>query len=155
MGATGAGEMIRVGQRAKELGRELGREAKTMGLFMVIPGKTDLDAQARVDRYNEGVDVEAMSNRTLEYSADVHTGNNTAKRMVDAGTRQLAVSPSAIVGSPDTIADQLAHVVLEGDLDGVVVIMPDFIDDLGTIGEQVLPRLADRGVFGEHLSVAV
>ena len=154
MGATGAGEMIRVGQRAKALGRELGKQAKTMGLFMVVPGRTDLEAHERVDHYNEGVDLEALANRTLEYSADVNTGNNTAKRMVDAGERRLAVSPSAIVGTPDTIADQLAQIVHDGDLDGVVVIMPDFINDLGVIGEQVLPRLADRGVVGEHLTMA-
>ena len=28
------------------------------------------------------------------------------------------------------------------------------IDDLGIIGAEVLPRLADRGVLGEHLSMA-
>lgn len=155
MGATGAGEMIEVGRRAKQLGADLGCEAKTMGLFMVVPGRTDLEARERVERYDRGVDLEAMANRTLEYSADVHTGNNTAKRMVEAGRRQRAVSPSAIVGSPDSIADQLARIVHEGDLDGVVVIMPDFIDDLHTIGSEVLPRLEDRGVVGEHRSVGV
>lgn len=145
MGATGADEMIKVGRRAREIAAELGTTTKTLGLFTIVPGETDLAAQARVELYNDGVDGEALDNRTREYSADVKE-NTTARRMIENGQRKQAVTPAAVVGSPDTIADRLAHVATEADLDGIVVIVPDFIDDIAIIGEQVMPRLVERGI---------
>jgi pyrimidine oxygenase len=145
MGATGHDEMIKVGRRARTIAAELGTTTKTLALFTIVPGATDLEAQQRVDLYNQGVDGEALDNRTREYSADVKE-NTTARRMIENGQRKQAVTPSAIVGSPDTIATRLADIVNDADLDGVVVIVPDFIDDLALIGEQVMPRLIDHGI---------
>jgi len=138
-------EAINVARRAKELSAELGRTTRTYGLFVFVPGPTDADAQARVDLFNSGVDVEALHTQAGEYSKDVKE-NTTAARMIEWAKTAKAVGEGAIIGSPATIADQLAHIVTEGDLDGVVIIVPDFIDDLRTMGEQVLPLLAERGV---------
>lgn len=138
--------LISVGQRAKQVGREIGRYARTIGLFTIIPGETDADAFDRVSLYNDGVDLGAIATRAQEYSRDV-AENTMRARMQESAKHPAAVGAGALVGSPDTIADELARVVLDGELDGITVIVPDFIEDLETVGTEIAPRLAERGVY--------
>lgn len=141
-------DFVKTALRAKELAAEVGREDfKTYGLFTIVPGTTDKEAQERVDYYNSGVDIEALDNQTREYSMDKSLKQNTmAKRFIDQGEMRNSMSQAAVVGSPDTIADHLAYIVKNGDLNGITVIVPDFIDDLKTVGTQVVHGLQERGV---------
>lgn len=142
-------KQIALARRAKEIAHERGRaDFKTYGLFTLIPAQTDAKAQARVEAYDAGVDLEALRRQAHEYSTDVRAAgkNTSAKNFVDAGVLGKAVSDTALVGSPATLARRLATAVTEGQLDGVVVIVPEFIDDLRVVGEQVVPILAELGV---------
>jgi pyrimidine oxygenase len=138
-------EVVRVGRRAKELAAELGRTTKTYGLFTLVPGETDAQARNRVEHFDSGVDTVALQTQAGEYAADVRE-NTTARRMIEWAKNAKAVGTGAFVGSPETIAAELAEVVVAGDLGGVVVIVPDFLADLRTVGEQVVPLLAEHGV---------
>jgi pyrimidine oxygenase len=51
-----------------------------------------------------------------------------------------------LVGSPETIGNKLAEIIKGARLDGVTVIVPDFIDDLRTVGTEVLEVLEMNGV---------
>lgn len=42
----------------------------------------------------------------------------------------------------------------EGELDGVTIIVPDFIEDLKIIGKQVVPMLAEFGVHANAHALA-
>lgn len=141
-------DFIKTGRRAKELADEAGRtDFKTYGLFTIVPGATDREARERVDYYNSGVDVVALDNQTREYSSDKSLSQNTmANRFIQQGNERNSMTKAAIVGSPETIADKLADIVLHADLDGITVIVPDFIDDLKTVGTKVVTALAERGV---------
>lgn len=141
-------DFIKTALRAKEISAEMGREDyKTYGLFTIVPGETDGRAQERVDHYNAGVDVEALDNQTREYSSDPSLKQNTmAKRFIAQGESRNSMSPAAIIGAPETIARKLADIVINGKLDGITVIVPDFIDDLKTIGTHVVEGLRDHGV---------
>jgi pyrimidine oxygenase len=141
-------DFIKTGRRAKELAVEVGRvDFKTYGLFTIVPGATDHEARERVDYYNSGVDVVALDNQTREYSMDKSLAQNTmANRFIQQGNQRNSMSQAAIVGSPETIADKLADITLNADLDGITVIVPDFIDDLKTVGTKVAAGLAERGV---------
>jgi pyrimidine oxygenase len=142
-------KQIAVARRAKEIAHERGRaDFKTYGLFTLIPDATDELAQARVDAYDAGVDQEALNRQAFEYSTDTRAAgkNTSAKNFVEAGERGKAVAPGALVGSAETVARRLATAVTEGQLDGIVVIVPDFIEDLRMVGEQVVPLLAEMGV---------
>jgi pyrimidine oxygenase len=52
----------------------------------------------------------------------------------------------AMTGSVETLARRVAHTVIEGQLDGITIIVPDFVDDLKIVGEQVIPMMAEFGV---------
>lgn len=149
----------KTGQRAKELARNEGLpDFKTNGLFTIVPGATDKEAQERVDHYNAGVDSVALDNQTREYSGDKSFKQNTmAKRFVDQGDSRWSMSKAAVIGSPETIGEKLADIVKGADLDGITIIVPDFIDDLRTVGTEVMQALAANGVHTnaiDHQKVA-
>ena len=142
-------DFIKTGRRAKEVAAEAGRaDFKTYGLFTIVPGATDKEAQDRVDLYNAGVDQVALDNQTREYSGDKSLQQNTmANRFIAQGNESWSMTKAAVIGSPTTIARKLAEIVKGADLDGVTVIVPDFIDDLRTVGTEVVAALADDGVL--------
>ncbi|MGO4329259.1 LLM class flavin-dependent oxidoreductase [Cupriavidus sp. 2TAF22] len=136
------------GRRAKELAAQAGKpEFKTYGLFTLIPGETDADAQARLDHFDAGVDRIALATQTAEYSSDVSAKQNfAAQYFIDQGARVSSVLGGAMTGSAETLARRLAKTIIESELDGITLIVPDFIKDLSFIGERVLPLLEDLGV---------
>jgi pyrimidine oxygenase len=153
MNAGNLEELVESGQRAKRLAREAGGTTQTVGLLMVVPGETDAAAQARVDLYNEGADVEALFNRAWEFSQSAKEwGRDEAlaresRRMFAADQKTpLAITRNAAVGSVDTIAREIARVVREGDFDQIAMYFPDYIEDLRIFGEQILPELHNYGV---------
>lgn len=141
-------DFVKTGLRAKELAAEAGRgDFKTYGLFTIIPGASDREAQEKVDYYNSGVDIEALDNQTREYSSDPSVKQNTmAKRFISQGEARNSMSPAAVVGSSETIARKLADIAINAQLDGITVIVPDFIEDLKTIGTTVVEGLHEAGV---------
>lgn len=149
------------GARAKRLAEEAGGTTQTVGLLMVVPGETDDAARARVDLYNEGADVEALLNRAFEYSQSAKEwGRDEAKaresrKMMSANGTPVAVPKGAVVGTPDTIADELAAVIAEGEFDQIAMYFPDYIADLETFGREILPRLADRGIAADARASSV
>jgi pyrimidine oxygenase len=51
------------------------------------------------------------------------------------------------VGSYDTVAKSLANMVNEGELDGIMLIVPDFVDDLKKASSEVFTRMQQHGVM--------
>jgi pyrimidine oxygenase len=150
-------DLTRNGRRAKELAAELQATTLTVGLFMVVPGETDAHAHARVRRYNEGADVEALRRRAWQYSqsAKEWSHDESVRRQVahwfgEQGTTPQAITRDAVVGSVDSLVDQIADTVRGGDFDWVALYLPDYIEDLEVFGREVLPRLVKRGIALQH-----
>jgi len=141
-------DFIKTGLRAKELAAEVGRkDFKTYGLFTIVPGATDAEAQARVDHFNAGVDTIALDNQTREYSGDKSLAQNTmAKRFIAQGQSAKSLTSAAVIGSPASIARHLAAIIKGANLDGVTVIVPDFISDLKIVGVEVVAALDAEGI---------
>ena len=55
-----------------------------------------------------------------------------------ARSRQAFMS-SKLVGSAETIARQIIDTVRAADLDGMMLVFPDFVEDLKGFGERILP----------------
>ncbi|TQJ29986.1 LLM class flavin-dependent oxidoreductase [Microbacterium sp. SLBN-146] len=143
---TSRDSVVATGQRARRISQENGDRLKTYCVFMVIPGETDADAQRRIDFYNEGRDVVALQNMAREWGAVSHDAS--AHNPDNEGWLEAtAISTGTVAGSPATIAEQLADMIESADIDGAVFIMPDFIDDLTVLGEEIVPLLAKEG-FG-------
>jgi pyrimidine oxygenase len=146
-------DLVASGVRAKQLATELNSSTQTVGLLMIVPGATDEEARARVDLYTEGADVEALYNRAWEFSQSAKEwGRDEAKarearRMFAADNKTpLAITQNAAVGTPESIARQIADVVHDGDFDWIAMYFPDYIADLETFGKEVMPLLPQYGI---------
>jgi pyrimidine oxygenase len=144
-------QLVQIGQHAKEVAEGIGETTKTVGLVMIVPGESDAAAKERIEFYNAGADVDAITTRIFEFSQsakefskDEHKLREMRRSFTADGT-PLAVTSSALVGTPATIADGLAQIIDEGDFDAIGIYLPDYVEDLKTFGYEVLPRLARLG----------
>jgi pyrimidine oxygenase len=149
-------DLVRNGQRSKELAAEQGSSAGTVGLFMVVPGDSDADAERRVQHYNDGADVEGLRRRAWQYSQSAKEWSRDEairreeQRIVGDDKKPIAVTRSSVVGGVDTLVEKIARVVEDSQFDWVSLYFPDYIADLELFGREVLPRLVERGVALQH-----
>jgi pyrimidine oxygenase len=143
---TSRDSVVAIGQRARRISQENGDRLKTYCVFMIVPGETDADAQRRIELYNEGRDLVALERMAREWGAVSH--DSSSHNPENEGWKDAtAISTGTVAGSPETIAEQLADMIEHADIDGAVFIMPDFVDDLTVLGEEIVPRLVGNG-FG-------
>jgi len=135
--------------RAKETARSMGKAAlKIYGLLTLIPGETDQDAKDRKDHFDRGVDIECLDDIALGYSLnpnikDVSPGS---LRLAASREKRSAVTPGAFVGSYASLGKRIAQVVTDCDLDGIILIVPDYTTDLEAVAKQTLVRMSEYGV---------
>jgi pyrimidine oxygenase len=151
---TSRDAMVQLGQRAKQIASEVGSDLKNHCIFMVIPGETDADALRRVELYDQGRDVEAMTKLVYEFGRTARDPKSL-EQVRSEWTGSTAISTGTLAGSPDTIAEQLADIIEAGEIDSAIFIMPDFIGDLTILGEEIVPQLAAGGFPGKTLSGVV
>lgn len=121
---------------------------KTYGLVSLIPGETDEDANEKVRYYNQGVDHVALEQQLEEYGADVSAKQNNAAQMFISQSKNLsAIFPGTMAGSYETLARRVSSIVRDGDLDGIMIIVPDFIEDIKAFGARIAPAMEEYGVI--------
>ena len=147
----GSGEepkYLELGRQAKAMAKQMGKvDLKVYGLVTLIPGATDEEAQARADHFNEGVDLECLADIALGYDMNPNVKDvSAASRRLAGEGRGKAFSSGAMIGSYGSLSKRLARVVLESELDGVILIVPDYGADLDAVARETLPRMAEHGV---------
>jgi pyrimidine oxygenase len=133
-------------RKAKAVAAELGRSTLVYSLFVVIPGRTDAEAQARYELYEEGVDREALHNLNLAYRPEAASGTGSAQMMTTNSAAGRAMMMHGAVGSAQTIADDIGDIVERGELDGVMLIFPEYLEDMAFWTREVQPLLDARGI---------
>jgi len=115
----------------------LGREVKTYAMLTVVMGDTDADAQKRVDVIGAGLDLEALANMRVSWGMP----RDRATSWTQSATGEDAFQTPYVVGSADTVLSHINTVVEGAELDGLMLIFPDYHADLPAFGEAVLPTL--------------
>lgn len=136
-------------KQAKETARASGRpDMKSYGLMTVIPGATDEEAHARLAHFDAGVDMECLDDIALGYSMnpDIKNVSTSSTRLADGRANRSAVAPGSLVGSYGSLAKRIARLVIDCELDGVILVVPDYIKDLTCLAEHSLQRLSEFGV---------
>ncbi len=137
-GATDA-ELGTASRRAKEIGREYGKDIKTFCMMTIVPGATDAEAEERVALYRSGADAGAIATMQASYGP-----KPDGKESALAARARDAFMTSVIAGSPATIIDRIGAMLDTAELDGMMLIFPDYIADLKIFGEEILPALRER-----------
>lgn len=131
-------------QLAKRVAKESGNPGlKTFGLFTLVPAPTDQEANERVAYYNQGTDMAVLEQHVSGYTDKSNEAGKHFKRQLD---ERQSMMDGYMAGSYDTLARRLATAVQLGDLDGIMVIVPDFIADLEAVANEIFPRLSGYGI---------
>jgi pyrimidine oxygenase len=149
IGSSDDPKSIATGKQAKAMAREMNKpDLKVYGLFVVIPGDTEEEAHARFNHFNDGVDMECLEDIALGYTMNpnVKDVSPASLRRAAAKDTRSSVSPGAMVGSYDSIAERMSRVVIESELDGIILIVPDYISDIDAVARRSLTRMAQHGV---------
>ncbi|HWS37138.1 MAG TPA: LLM class flavin-dependent oxidoreductase [Actinoplanes sp.] len=120
---------------------ELGRHCKTYSMLTVVLDETDAAAAAKAKRYSAGLDKQALIGMRTSWGipADV------ARAWADGATGAEAFQTPYVTGSPDTAVEHIQQIVGSAELDGLMLIFPDYHADMLPFGETVLPRLRALG----------
>jgi pyrimidine oxygenase len=138
-GAPGGAEgLAYVNGLLAEAAEKAGRPVSSYPLYTVILGKTDAEARAKVDLYNEGVDIEAIAFMKGQASLDKKS-TGTSASLVTAAPE--AIHDGAIVGSPATVAAQLNELAAVEGTKGIMLIFDDFLEGTEVFGRDVMPLL--------------
>lgn len=136
VGGSTEEELAAKSQRAKEIAQEYGKNLKTFAMYTIVPGDSDADAERRVQRYRNGADIEAIANMATGYGKKPD-GKESA---LVARARDAFLS-SVIAGSPETLVERIAGTLDAANLDGMMLIFPDYDEDLTRFGTEILPAL--------------
>lgn len=158
--------------KAKEFGRGAGA-LKILSLITVVVGRTEKEAQDKLEEYRRHASVEAS---LAHYSASTgvdfskyglddvidQSSTNANQSALAAITKQaakpvtlrdiidqmvLGSRTKPIVGSPEQIADHLTTWIVEGGIDGFNLARTVAPESLGDFVDLVVPMLQERGIF--------
>jgi pyrimidine oxygenase len=134
-------------RRIKEVAARHGRKVRTHTLIMLIQGDSDADAQRMFEHYKEGADLEAIAS-----IYEKRAGTKPADRITilrdrfETDDTRLFYGGLPFVAGPERAASMIEELAVDGDVDGVMFVFPDFIRGLTRFGEQVMPLLRKRGL---------
>lgn len=121
-----------------------GRRISTYSMLTVIMGETDAAAEALRLEYGRGADTEALVNMKRSWGLPL----DRALSLTYERPEDEAFQTPFVTGSPETVAERIRETVEYAELDGLMLIFPDFHADLQAFGNRVLPLLRSRNTAG-------
>jgi pyrimidine oxygenase len=121
-------------RRARALAASLRKPIKTYAMCTLIYAETDAKAEALAERYRQGVDMGAVIEMLKSWGVP-------PDRLTDVALQQGAFMTQTAVGSPATCAGQVRQFLDYCELDGLMLIFPDYVEGLAMFGDDILPGL--------------
>ena len=121
-------------RRAKAVAAKYGKTVKTYAMCTVVYAETDAKAEALVERYREGVDMGAVIEMLKSWGVP-------PERLTEIAKQQGAFMTQTAVGTPATCADEIEEFIGYAELDGLMLIFPDYVEGLKMFGADILPGL--------------
>lgn len=137
LGSESLDEMREFSRDVHTRAAEHGREARTYSMLTIVQDETDAAAEARARHYGEGLDREALANMRRSWGWDP----NRALSWAEGAQGTEAFQTPYVTGSAQTLVERILRVVETAELDGLMLIFPDYLTDMAAFGEAVLPAL--------------
>jgi pyrimidine oxygenase len=131
-----------MGTQLRERAADYGNTIKTYTMMTVVIDDTDTLAEQRYQRYAAKPDITALENMTAGY--DVTPQVRTS--MTSKAVKQGGFITDVVTGSPATLVDKIGTMLDQAGTDGLMLIFPDYHNDLTAFGELVLPALRGDAV---------
>jgi pyrimidine oxygenase len=134
IGGRSYDELRDASRRAKTVAAEMGTTIKTYAMCTVIHADTDARAEALVAYYREGTDMGAIINMLKSWGVP-------PERLSAVADAQGPFMTQTMVGSPATCGEKVEHYMDYCELDGLMLIFPDYVEGLKMFGAEILPTL--------------
>ncbi|MBB6121869.1 LLM class flavin-dependent oxidoreductase [Nocardiopsis algeriensis] len=128
----------------KKRAEKQGRSIRTYSMLTVVMDETDEKAEERRLRYGRGADIEALVNMKRSWGLPL----DKALSLTSERPEDEAFQAPFATGSPETVAGRIREIVESAELDGLMLIFPDYHADLAAFGEAVMPLLRPGGATG-------
>ncbi|WP_198350860.1 LLM class flavin-dependent oxidoreductase [Flavisphingomonas formosensis] len=136
-----AKELYKASRDAKEVAATYGRAMRTYSMMTILFGETDEAAEREAAYYREGLDEGALRGMMKAYGfLDAEIGKENAFVQKSRSTFQTP----HVLGTPKTVIERLSDLLEESQIDGLMLIFPDYIKSLPIFGAEVLPALRER-----------
>lgn len=119
---------------AKAIAAERDKTIRTFAMCTIVHAQTDAKAEALVRRYKDGVDIGAVIEMLKSWGAP-------PAGLSEAAGAQGAFMTETVSGSPATCTERMEAFVRESELDGVMLVFPDYVAGAAMFGAEILPRL--------------
>ena len=134
-------ELRSVSLNAKDLARRAGRHLRTYAMLILIIEDSDAAGEATVARYRQGFDEGAFHGMLRSYGMiDAEIGRENAF----TARARTGITGPYVAGSPGTVIGRMTRMMEHCDLDGVMLIFPDYQAGLRRFGNEILPALRER-----------
>jgi len=120
-------------RRAKAVADQLGTTIKTYAMCTLIHADTDAAAEALVRHYAGGADMGAIISMLKNWGVP-------PDKLTAAAQAQGPFMTQTAVGSPATCAEQVAEFIDYCELDGLMLIFPEYVEGLKMFGAEILPH---------------
>jgi pyrimidine oxygenase len=134
IGGRTADERRDSSRRAKAMAAQYGTTIKTYAMCTLIYAETDAKAEALVKQYADGVDMGAVIDMLRSWGVP-------PERLDAAAKSQGAFMTQTAVGSPASCGEQVEAFLDYCELDGLMLIFPDYVEGLKMFGQEILPKL--------------
>jgi len=121
-------------RRAKAIAAEYGKTIKTYAMCTIVHADTDQGAEDLVTRYKDGVDMGAVIEMLKSWGVP-------PDRLSTVAEQQGAFMTQTVVGSPAACREQVEEFITYCELDGLMLIFPDYVEGLQMFGSEMLPGL--------------
>lgn len=129
-------------KRAREIATEKGKTIRVCSMCTVIHDDSDAKAEAMLQRFEDGKDLGAIMAQMKSWGL--------APDSLAAAARKMGASQNhTVVGSPETCREKIEEYIEACDLDGVMLIFPDYKTGLEMFGG-ILPKLRQRFPAASH-----
>jgi pyrimidine oxygenase len=121
-------------RRAKEIADKYKKTVKTYAMCTIVHAETDAKAEALVEKYRDGVDMGAVIEMLKSWGVP-------PDRISTVAEQQGAFMTQTAVGSPKTCEHLVEEFLVHAELDGLMLIFPDYVEGLKMFGADILPHL--------------
>jgi pyrimidine oxygenase len=134
VGGRTADERRDASRRARQAAEDCGRRTRVYMMCTVIQADTDSQAEVLVQRYRDGVDMAAVLQMLRSWGAP-------AERLDSLAVSQGAFMTQTVAGAADTCAAEIAALLDDCEIDGLMLIFADYDEGVGRFGAEILPAL--------------
>lgn len=142
-------ETAQISNGVKDMAKAVGRRVRTYTMMTLVIGETDAAAQAEAAHFRAGFDEGAWRGMMRAYGfLDAELGKENAF----TESARSGFMSTHVIGSAETVADRLIAMFEQTNLDGMMVIFPDYLKSMPIFAERILPRIRAR--FPERKELA-